>query len=232
MLNVLESEKKLQLRDLDLQLEIAGAQRTEFEEEARSLREEVRDLQEERRIADRKAAAANKDLRRQLQQEKQRNDRLQEKMRDHPLVVGGGEQLVGSPSSHSHSAMDPDRHSISSWSMMSGQNEVGNSSSSASHRREGKASTPIPAAAQSNSSSPHNAESLPRDSPFLQQQQHLQDDTSSSILEKVASLQEDRLVMEEKIRMLENSAAGMADELLKKTTLINYYCMEGGKSGM
>ncbi len=32
MLNVLESEKKMQLRDLNMQLEIANAQRAEFEE--------------------------------------------------------------------------------------------------------------------------------------------------------------------------------------------------------
>ncbi len=51
-----------------------------------------------------------------------------------------------------------------------------------------------------------------------------------ALLEKISSLQEDRLVMEEKIHMLENSAAAMAEELLRKTTLINYYCMEGGRS--
>ena len=36
-------------------------------------------------------------------------------------------------------------------------------------------------------------------------------------------------MQEERSRILEHSAAAMADELLKKTALIQYYCMEGGK---
>ncbi len=168
MLNVLESEKKLQLRDLNMQLEIANAQRSEFEDSCRSLREEVQDLQEERRIAERKSQQANKDLRRQLQQEKHRNDRLQEKMREVSFSAEVVHHHHGSPP---QTADDSDRHSISSWSMMSGQNEVGganNSSASSSHhhhhqqQHRNKASTPIPASNNSSASSPHNAESLPR----------------------------------------------------------------------
>ena len=65
-----------------MQLEIANAQKSEFEESSKHLHDEIRDLQEERKIAEKKSAALNKDLKRQLQQEKMRNDRLQEKMKE------------------------------------------------------------------------------------------------------------------------------------------------------
>ncbi len=38
-------------------------------------------------------------------------------------------------------------------------------------------------------------------------------------------------VSEEKIHMLEHSAAAMADELLRKSALIQFYCMDGRKAG-
>jgi len=76
------------LRDLRTQLEIANAQRAEFEEAAAVLRQEVTDAAEERRIVDRKAAAATKDLRRQLAAEKTRSDRLQERLRDCSFDMG------------------------------------------------------------------------------------------------------------------------------------------------
>ena len=46
------------------------------------------------------------------------------------------------------------------------------------------------------------------------------------LLDKINSLQEGRLTLEEKVHMLEHSAAAMADELLKKSAIIQYYCME------
>ena len=46
------------------------------------------------------------------------------------------------------------------------------------------------------------------------------------LLDKINSLQESRLTLEEKVHMLEHSSAAMADELLKKSAIIQYYCME------
>ena len=131
-LQILESEKSLILRDLNMQLEIANAQRSEFEELSAQLKEEIKDLYEERKIGDKKGSALIKDLKRQLLSEKQRNERLQEKMKEcfsgvstpDPLSSGGGAGAGGGKD------LDPDRSSISSWSMMSGQND--------------RASTPIP----------------------------------------------------------------------------------------
>ncbi|CAG0917635.1 unnamed protein product [Notodromas monacha] len=48
-----------------------------------------------------------------------------------------------------------------------------------------------------------------------------------SLLNRVAQLQQDKWSMEERLRTLEESAAGMTDALLQKSALIQFYCMEG-----
>jgi hypothetical protein len=119
--------------------------------------------------------------------------------------------------------MDADRTSISSWSMMSGQNE---------HHR----STPIPAT--SSSSVSNGGDSLPTDSPLSCRVSPTEETATAAsdadyhlLLDKISSLQEERLVLQEKVHMVEHSASAMAAELLRKNELIQYYCMEGGKTG-
>ena len=53
----------------------------------------------------------------------------------------------------------------------------------------------------------------------------------STLLEKISSLQEEKWSAEQKLQMLEHSATAMADDLMKKSNLIQFYCMEG-KQGM
>ena len=53
----------------------------------------------------------------------------------------------------------------------------------------------------------------------------------STLLEKISSLQEEKWSAEQKLQMLEHSATAMADDLVKKSNLIQFYCMEG-KQGM
>ena len=51
------------------------------------------------------------------------------------------------------------------------------------------------------------------------------------LLDKISVLQEEKMTMEERLQMLEHSSAAMADDLLKKAALIQYYCMEGRSKG-
>ena len=77
-----------------MQLEISNAQRSEFEERSLELAQEVRDVQEERKIGEKKSGALAKDLKRQLLQEKQRNDKLSDKL-DKLLAEASANVVIG-----------------------------------------------------------------------------------------------------------------------------------------
>ena len=221
-MSILKQESELVARDLRTQLEISNAQRAEFEESIAHLDQEMRDRQEDLRIGEKKNSGLIKDLKRQLKQEKQISEKLQEKIK----VYG----FSGEANSEPKSEIEADRSSISSWSMMSGNNDA--------HSR----STPIPVpsnATSSSAASPATAsggiEPLPRDgspraqgssSPAPTTATMMSSDDQVLLLDKINSLQEGRLTLEEKVHMLEHSAAAMADELLKKSAIIQYYCME------
>ena len=49
------------------------------------------------------------------------------------------------------------------------------------------------------------------------------------LLNKVASIQEDKWAMEQKLSILEASSSAMADDLVQKSDIILHYCMEAGK---
>jgi len=51
-------------------------------------------------------------------------------------------------------------------------------------------------------------------------------------MKKLKIFQEEKWSLEERLTMLEQSGAGMADEIVAKTKLIQKYCMEaGGRRG-
>ena len=49
------------------------------------------------------------------------------------------------------------------------------------------------------------------------------------LLNKIASMQEEKWTMEQKLSMLEASSAAMADDLVLKSDIILHYCMDSGK---
>lgn len=61
LIKVLDSEKQMAVRDLKMQLEIANAQRTEFEEACKLLKDEIRDLHEDKKILEKKGASLTKE---------------------------------------------------------------------------------------------------------------------------------------------------------------------------
>ena len=100
---------------------LANAQKSEFEESIDQLKQEILDQAEDRKIGEKKIQALTKDLKKQLLSEKQRNEKLSEKIKEH----------FEPPSSLSEtSQLDTDRTSNSSWSIYSGQIEVKNEENS------------------------------------------------------------------------------------------------------
>ena len=51
---------------------------------------------------------------------------------------------------------------------------------------------------------------------------------NDALLTRVARLQEEKWVLEEKVTMLEQSGAQMAEQIVAKSKLIQQYCIESG----
>jgi hypothetical protein len=52
-----------------------------------------------------------------------------------------------------------------------------------------------------------------------------------TLLCKIATLQDEKINLQNQLSMLEQSSAAMADDLLKKSSLIQFYCMDN-KAGI
>ena len=122
--HVAETIHAEEMKQYEIQIELAGAQRAEFEDEATRARQEAQDAQEDVRISERRILSVTADLRRQLRGERRRADKLQERLRD--VASDANNTLPKADAS-----MDHDNCSVSSWSLMSGQNE-GNASATPS----------------------------------------------------------------------------------------------------
>ena len=103
-------------KEADLKLELANVQKTEFEESVQRLEQDIKDNLEDRKISEKKGQALVKDLKRQLQQERNKNEKLQEKMKE-CFETGSN------TSEPLRADAEGDRTSVSSWSLMSGHND-------------------------------------------------------------------------------------------------------------
>ncbi|MED6281777.1 GRIP1-associated protein 1 [Characodon lateralis] len=123
------------------QLEEVGKERDEHSETIRKLKQEIKDTVDGQRILEKKGSSALKDLKRQLQLERKRADKLQERLQEiltNSKTRTGLEELVLSEiNSPSRTQQTGDSSSISSFSykdMMkeaqpANQNRVGQTSS-------------------------------------------------------------------------------------------------------
>ena len=237
-----------EIKQYEIQVELAAAQRAEFEDEAAKARQEKEDALEDVRIAERKRLTDTADLRRQLRGERKRADKLQERLRDF-IAVGDVTNASSSSVSNNHSKasngvdssfVDPDNCSVSSWSLMSGQNEAGNGNTPV---------TPSPPYPPTVKSVPlvffKNFALMPfvllsfQDSPINGSEkngsrssdsgEHQPDLTAenSRLVSHLATLQQEKWRLEERVLHLEEANAAMADEMVNRGKLIQHYCMEG-----
>ncbi|GFT42349.1 GRIP1-associated protein 1 [Nephila pilipes] len=192
------------IQDLNVQLEVLKAEKTEFEEKVKLLQQEAKDSVGDRKIQEKKGLAMVKDLKRQLQVERNRAEKLQERLQE---VLNDQNRSVDEILQSSSAFEKPkgDASSISSWSYVSG----------GTAERENKDVT-----LQSDTSSGGH-DSPNRISPTL-----LESETNN-LLAKVAQLQQKNWILEEKVNHLEMSNEALVDDVLKKTALIQFYCMEG-----
>ncbi|KAM3654500.1 GRIP1-associated protein 1-like, partial [Ammospiza maritima maritima] len=169
------------------------------EAEGRALRQELKDVRDGQRILEKKGSAALKDLRRQLQLERRRGERLQERLQ---------ELLVPSRARSGLEELGLDGGSSP------GRGPGGDSSSVSSLGRDGSA----PGSTKSGSGSPGGGSGGGGPAGG-----GLSPAEVAELFQRLAQSQQERWLLEEKVRHLEVSSASMAEDLCRKSAIIQSF---------
>ncbi|XP_029575338.1 GRIP1-associated protein 1 isoform X3 [Salmo trutta] len=206
----LQKEHSIQLEGKESDIDGVKLHLTEVEKERDvhnetigKLKQEIKDTVDGQRILEKKGSSALKDLKRQLQLERKRADKLQERLQEiltNTKTRTGLEELVLSEiSSPNRSQQRGDSSSVSSFSY----GEI---------MKEG-------ASAQSTNKSASG-------SPQSQRPADLSDDEVGELFLRLAEVQQEKWMLEEKVKHLEVSCSSMADDICKKSAIIETYVMD------
>ncbi|KAJ7317515.1 hypothetical protein JRQ81_003677 [Phrynocephalus forsythii] len=179
--------------------------RDEHMETINRLKQEVKDTVDGQRILEKKGSAALKDLKRQLHLERKRADKLQERLQEiltNSKSRTGIEDLVLADISSPSRAQTGDSSSISSFSYR----EI---------MKEGS----VAGSNKSTTGSPQSQSQPPRPA-------DLSDEEISELFQRLAEVQQEKWLLEEKVKHLEVSSASMADDLCRKSAIIETYVMD------
>ncbi|KAM5146817.1 GRIP1-associated protein 1 isoform 2-T2 [Mantella aurantiaca] len=167
------------------------------------LRQEVKDTADGQRILEKRGSAALKDLKRQLHLERKRADKLQERLQEiltNSKTRTGLEDLVLAEISSPSRTQTGDSSSVSSFSY-----------------REMMKENTAPSSNKSNSGSPQSQPQRPAE---------LSDEEVSDLFQRLAEIQQEKWLLEEKVKHLEVSSASMAEDLCRKSAIIETYVMD------
>lgn len=204
-----QHDKELKNKEEELQGVLDQLQQAQEERDSHlktisNLKQEVKDTVDGQRILEKKGSAALKDLKRQLHLERKRADKLQERLQDiltNSKNRSGLEELVLSEMNSPSRTQTGDSSSVSSFSYR----EI---------LREKESST-IPA--RSLSSSPQAQPPRPAE---------LSDEEVAELFQRLAETQQEKWMLEEKVKHLEVSSASMAEDLCRKSAIIETYVMD------
>ncbi|XP_026532107.1 GRIP1-associated protein 1 isoform X2 [Notechis scutatus] len=200
----------LQLKDQEVEAtkeklrEIEKA-RNEHMDTVNRLKQEVKDTVDGQRILEKKGSAALKDLKRQLHLERKRADKLQERLQEiltNSKSRTGIEDLVLADISSPSRTQTGDSSSISSFSYR----EI---------MKEGS----VAGSNKSTTGSPQSQSQPPRPA-------DLSDEEISELFQRLAEVQQEKWLLEEKVKHLEVSSASMAEDLCRKSAIIETYVMD------
>ncbi|XP_027007043.1 GRIP1-associated protein 1 isoform X3 [Tachysurus fulvidraco] len=211
----LQREQALQLEEKSREFDAVTQQITAMDKEKEELnntiakqKQEIRDTVDEQRILEKKGSSALKDLKRQLHLERKRADKLQERLQEiltNSKTRTGLEELVLSEiSSPCRTQQTGDSSSVSSFS----------------YREMMKEGASAPTTNKSNTSSPQS-----------QRPADLSDDEVNELFQRLAEVQQEKWLLEEKVKHLEVSCSSMADDLCKKSAIIETYVMDSRRDG-
>ncbi|XP_077464516.1 GRIP1-associated protein 1 isoform X3 [Stigmatopora argus] len=187
-------------------------QRDELHGSISKLKQEIKDTVDGQRILEKKGSAALKDLKRQLQLERKRADKLQERLQEiltNSKTRTGLEELVLSEINSPSRTQQTDSSSVSSFSYRDMMKE----SQSGGHNKSGGAS------------------------PQCQRAAELSDDELGELFQRLAEVQQEKWMLEEKVKHLEVSCSSMAEDICRKSAIIETYVMDsridvsGGAAG-
>lgn len=209
-LHKLQLEQAAQLQGKMEEIEAVKQQLAEMEKEKDEqssaivkLKQDIKDTVDDQRILEKKGSSALKDLKRQLHLERKRADKLQERLQDiltNPKTRAGLEELVLSEiSSPSRTQQTGDSSSVSSFS----------------YREIMKEGASAQSANKSNTGSPQS-----------QRPADLSDDEVGELFQRLAEVQQEKWMLEEKVKHLEVSCSSMADDICKKSAIIETYVMD------
>ncbi|KAG8447296.1 hypothetical protein GDO86_014672 [Hymenochirus boettgeri] len=198
----------LQIKDQELEtarqkLEASGNEKADLQVAINQLRQELKDTVDGQRILEKKGSAALKDLKRQLHLERKRADKLQERLQEiltNSKTRTGLEELVLAEINSPSRTQTGDSSSISSFSY-----------------REIMKENATPSSNKSNTGSPQSQTQRPAE---------LSDEEVSDLFQRLAEIQQEKWLLEEKVKHLEVSCASMAEDLCRKSSIIETYVMD------
>uniref|UniRef100_A0AAQ4QSB0 GRIP1 associated protein 1 n=1 Tax=Gasterosteus aculeatus aculeatus TaxID=481459 RepID=A0AAQ4QSB0_GASAC len=194
-------EKQSEMEEVKQQLAEAEKQKDGHKDTIEKLKQEIKDTVDGQRILEKKGSAALKDLKRQLQLERKRADKLQERLQEiltNSKSRTGLEELVLSEiNSPSRTQQTGDSSSVSSFSY-----------------RDMIKEAQCPAVPSGGGS------------PQSQRPAELSDDEVGELFQRLAEVQQEKWMLEEKVKHLEVSCSSMAEDICRKSSIIETYVME------
>uniref|UniRef100_A0A7N6BGP3 GRIP1 associated protein 1 n=1 Tax=Anabas testudineus TaxID=64144 RepID=A0A7N6BGP3_ANATE len=195
-------EKQSEIEGLKQQLVEVEKQRDEHSDTIAKLKQEIKDTVDGQRILEKKGSAALKDLKRQLHLERKRADKLQERLQEiltNSKTRTGLEELVLSEiNSPSRTQQTGDSSSVSSFSYRDMMKEA----------------------------PPANQNKSGGGSPQSQRPGELSDDEVGELFQRLAEVQQEKWMLEEKVKHLEVSCSSMAEDICRKSAIIETYVMD------
>lgn len=195
-------EKQSEMEGLKQQMVEVEKQRDEHDDTIGKLKQEIKDTVDGQRILEKKGSAALKDLKRQLQLERKRADKLQERLQEiltNSKTRTGLEELVLSEiNSPSRTQQTGDSSSVSSFSYRDMMKET----------------------------QPTNQNKSGGGSPQSQRPAELSDDEVGELFQRLAEVQQEKWMLEEKVKHLEVSCSSMAEDICRKSAIIETYVMD------
>uniref|UniRef100_A0A667ZIK7 GRIP1 associated protein 1 n=1 Tax=Myripristis murdjan TaxID=586833 RepID=A0A667ZIK7_9TELE len=193
----LKEAEQSEVEGVRQQLVEVEKQRDEHSDTIGKLKQEIKDTVDGQRILEKKGSAALKDLKRQLQLERKRADKLQERLQEiltNSKTRTGLEELV-----------------LSEISSPSRTQQTGDSSSVSSFSYRDMMKEPQPSGGGS---------------PQSQRPAELSDDEVGELFQRLAEVQQEKWMLEEKVKHLEVSCSSMAEDICRKSAIIETYVMD------